>query len=676
MYEVVVTRLLSVISWYYLAFVSVSMAMLGMTAGALFVQLRSHFFTEEQMPKRLWQAAFAMAISLPLALVTMQSIPIDVDFSLQMFYSFVLFSAVMAVPFFFSGVAICLALTRSKFPIGKVYSVDLFGAAAGSLCAVGLLELMDPSSAVFAVSALTFVSAAAWARYEGGGARTFRFIRYGLALAIVAAFNAASPSAFRPLWCKGQFNKRDALAAEVWNPISRIRAFLPIDAIQFSWGASPNAPKTKVNQMWLDIDDEAGTPLLRYTGNSGELGFLSQDVTSIAARLRAGGSAAIIGVGGGRDVLTAHHFGFKRIVGIELNRGIVDLVMRRFRRYGKLDTIPGFEIHNDEGRSYLSRTPEKFDVIQASMVDTWAATSAGAMTLSENALYTVDGWQIFYDHLKPGGLITFTRWNVPQERVQTRRLFALGWATLLSEGVRDPGANMALVAGGSVATILVSNAPLSTTDLDQIRTTCEALGFEILYLPGQQPIDADLRAVTRTQSIEELLKVKSGNDDFAPVFDSSPFFFNTLRKGGSGLRALASALMTKDWGTGGQRAVGFLVIFLLATLPLMALAIELPLTRWAASPGSSGYLLTGGIIYFVGIGLGFMLAEMGMMQQLSIFLGHPIYSLVVTLSGLILATGVGSLASEWLTLRSNSAARIPAIASGVILACYCALAGC
>ena len=220
MYEVVVTRLLSVISWYYLAFVSVSMAMLGMTAGALFVQLRSHFFTEEQMPKRLWQAAFAMAISLPLALVTMQSIPIDVDFSLQMFYSFVLFSAVMAVPFFFSGVAICLALTRSKFPIGKVYSVDLFGAAAGSLCAVGLLELMDPSSAVFAVSALTFVSAAAWARYEGGGARTFRFIRYGLALAIVAAFNAASPSAFRPLWCKGQFNKRDALAAEVWNPIS------------------------------------------------------------------------------------------------------------------------------------------------------------------------------------------------------------------------------------------------------------------------------------------------------------------------------------------------------------------------------------------------------------------------------------------------------------------------
>src|SRR5260370_25802255 len=425
MYEVVVTRLLSVLSWYYLAFVSVSMAMLGMTAGALWVQLRPHLFTEEQVPKRLWQAALAMAISLPIALVTMQSIPIDTDFTLQMFYSFVLFSAVMAVPFFFSGIAICLALTRSKFPIGKVYSVDLFGAAAGSLGAVGLLELLDPSSAIFAVSALTFVSAAAWARYDaryGGRQRTFRFVRYGVALAIIATLNASAASGFKPLWCKGKFQKRDSLAAEVWNPISRIRAFIPVDGnvseSTFSWGAGPNAPKTMANLMWLDIDDEAGTPMYRYSGNAGELGFLAQDVTSLAARLRAGGSAAIIGVGGGRDVLVAHHFGFKRIVGIELNRGIVDLVMRRFRQYGKLDSVAGFEIHNDEGRSYLSRTPAKVDAIQTSIGETWAATSAGAMTLSENTLYTVDGCQIFYNHLQPGGLPTAYRCNVPRQRLQ------------------------------------------------------------------------------------------------------------------------------------------------------------------------------------------------------------------------------------------------------------------
>jgi spermidine synthase len=138
-------------------------------------------------------------------------------------------------------------------------------------------------------------------------------------------------------------------------------------------------------------------------------------------------------------------FSFHRIVGIELNAGIYHLITRRFRDFVNLDKIPGLEIHQDEGRSYLSRTPERFDVIQASMVDTWAATSAGAMTLSENSLYTVDAWRIFYRHLSPGGLITFTRWNTEVEKIQTSRLFALAWATLLSEGVAHPGSQIALL---------------------------------------------------------------------------------------------------------------------------------------------------------------------------------------------------------------------------------------
>src|SRR5260370_36610325 len=122
------------------------------------------------------------------------------------------------------------------------------------------------------------------------------------------------------------------------------------------------------------------------------------------------GSAATIGVGGGRDVLNAAANGIHRIVGIEVNSAIVDMTSRRFDSYSGFSKIPGFELHNDEGRSYLTRSGERFDLIQASLVDTWAATSAGAMTLSANALYTVDDWRGFYDHLKPGGVITFSRW--------------------------------------------------------------------------------------------------------------------------------------------------------------------------------------------------------------------------------------------------------------------------
>src|SRR6516162_2816734 len=99
-YEIVLTRLLSVTSWYYMAFVSVSIAMFGLTAGALVVQLRPDWFREEVIRRRLFQAALATAVSMPIALLTMLAIPVDLSFALETVYSFAFFSAVISVPFF------------------------------------------------------------------------------------------------------------------------------------------------------------------------------------------------------------------------------------------------------------------------------------------------------------------------------------------------------------------------------------------------------------------------------------------------------------------------------------------------------------------------------------------------------------------------------------------------
>jgi hypothetical protein len=166
MYEVVLTRLLSVFCWYYLAFVSISMAMFGMTAGALAVQLCPVWFHHDYVPKRLVQATFAMAISMPLVRVTVLAVPLEISRAVETFFSFLLFSALIAVPFFFSGVAVCISLTRTQFPIGRVYFADLFGAAAGCLAAVLLLTLIDAPSGIFVISCLLFISAAAYATYE------------------------------------------------------------------------------------------------------------------------------------------------------------------------------------------------------------------------------------------------------------------------------------------------------------------------------------------------------------------------------------------------------------------------------------------------------------------------------------------------------------------------------
>ena len=167
MYEIALTRLLSVVSWYYLAFVSISMAMFGMTAGALAVQFRPDLFTADLIPKRLVQSALAMAISLPLSLMTMLAVPLYTSFAAQTVYNFLLFSAIISVPFFFSGIAVCLSLTRMPFPMGRIYFADLMGAALGCIGSVILLGLLDAPSAIFMISALLFSSSALYAAYAG-----------------------------------------------------------------------------------------------------------------------------------------------------------------------------------------------------------------------------------------------------------------------------------------------------------------------------------------------------------------------------------------------------------------------------------------------------------------------------------------------------------------------------
>jgi hypothetical protein len=666
MYEVVLTRLLSVLCWYYLAFVTISMAMFGMTAGALAVQLRPGWFKPSDISSRLAQAAFAMALSMPVALVIMLAVPLDISFAVQTLFSFLLFCAVIAVPFFFSGVVVCLSLTRTRFPIGRVYFADLAGAGTGCVASVLLLNLIDAPSGILAISALLFLGAACYATYAGDGPRRRKSCFFAVGMLIIAGLNASTLHGIQPIWSKGALDPRSGLAAEVWNPISKVRASHPGTHRPQMWGPSRLAPPASIEEIGLDIDNDAYTPIMHFEGDLRPFTFLHYDVTSIGAQLRAGGAAAIIGVGGGRDVINCALNGFHRIVGIEVNSAIVDLDTRRFAGFSGFSKIPNFEFHNDEGRSYLTRSHEKFDMIQASLVDTWAATSAGALTLTENSLYTVEAWQVFDRHLKPGGLITFSRWYSAPEFAQTYRLFSLACAMLRREGVADPSCHIALVASDYLATILVSNQPLSQEDLRKIRAISDQMEFKVLFLPGEPTSVPELRTISSAHSVADLAHLSSAAGfDYSPVFDSSPYFFNAVR-----LRDLPRALMEVGYGMNPLRALLFVVVFMLAAVILVALTIVLPLKRWASRRAGAAPPVAGGIAYFVGIGMGFMLVEMAMMQQLSIFLGHPIYSLVVVLAGLILSTGVGSLVSDRLALASSAASRTPALAVTLILILY------
>jgi hypothetical protein len=663
-YEVELTRLLSVVTWYYLALAGVGMAMSGMTAGAIAVQLAPGFFDRAMLKRRMREAAALTGAAMPAALVVMLAVPPGLSLSLEIVFSFMIFTAAAAMPFFFSGIVVCLAMTRSSAPIGRVYLADLAGAAAGAPAAIAMLPMVGAPGAILLCAAISFLAAAAFAEPDRIAIR--RFLIYGAACALAAFLNAATPYGIAPIWVKGQLDRRAHLLAETWNAVSRVTATGPyMEGDPYMFGASPKMPPVVAPYILLSVDSFADTPLYRRDGDDpAQFDFLDYDVTSFAYMVKGGASAAIIGAGGGRDALAAWRNGFSRIVGLEVNRAIVDMDLARFARWGRLNDLPGFVLYAADGRAYLTRTQEKFDVIQASMIDTEAATAAGAMTLAENSLYTVEAWTIFLGRLKPAGILTFSRWapeGTPQI-AETLRIFALGCAALMRHGVADPSRNLALVRAGGIGTLMVSKAPFDSAMLDRIRRLAEEKSYQVLYLPGAEPAIAELRAILDAKSAADLSGLRfMGFLSIAPVHDSSPFFFDFVRP--MELPRAIGAMM-KGKAAGEIEAVAFLFIFTIASLAILAGAFAVPISKIAAAPVRLDWKTAAGAVYFIAIGLGFMCAEAAMMQQMTLMLGAPAYSLVAVLGALVLFAGLGSLASDRMGVGARA---VPAIAAAAVL---------
>jgi hypothetical protein len=302
----------------------------------------------------------------------------------------------------------------------------------------------------------------------------------------------------------------------------------------------------------------------------------------------------------------------------------------------------------DEARSFLSRTKESYAVIQMTLIDTWAATGAGAFSLSENALHTVEAWQIFLDRLADDGIFTISRWHSRTNLGETGRTVSLAVASLLEAGVTDPSQHIAMVTTDRISTLLLSKQPFSERDIAELRRVSSDLQYSLDILPGEPPSHEVLRSIVAADSLPALsLAIADQPLNYEPPTDENPYFFNMLR-----LNHL-SPIFDADPGVvyGNLRAtlnlVGLIVCLLLSALVTIVLPLSAK-TRSAQSAPTT--VLWSGAIYFSLIGAGFMFVEIALIQRLSVFLSHPVYALGVLLFTIIASTGVGSFLSERLPL--------------------------
>jgi len=651
MTELALTRIFSVTMYYHFAFLAISIALFGLSASGVAVYLVRARLARMDAGVLLSRAALTHALATLIALACLVRIRVGLNYSPENLGLMLAIYALAALPFFTGGSVMSIAFARMTDRINVLYAADLIGAASGCLVLIPLLNWLGAPGVVMTAAGLSTAAAVAFAP----ALRRPRFATLALVLiAVAVSAQLAGAAPFDVLDTKGHVG--DRVLFSKWNSFSRVAVY---DRPHGDWSLSPTFTGPRAPSLFMDIDSAASTPILKGSGRVEDAAYLRYELTAFAYHLverahgspdeapgaKSGFTALVIGPGGGRDLLSALVFGAARVDGVEINPIIArDVMLDRFREYsGGVYANPRVSIYVDDGRNFVRRSSSRYDVIQASLVDTWAATAAGAYTLTENSLYTREAFGEYIDHLSDGGLLTITRWVF-----DGLRLVSLAQDACAERGL-DASTRLAIVRYDRVATFLLKKQPFTTAEVEKLRDISAQLGFEVLYAPGLPPVHAaddpvEMQRTGTSAADYRRLILASDRQQFLASYpldessttDDRPFFFHTTRLRDQMQVAFGRSML---FGNGLSALMTLMAISAL----LVILFVIGPLVIGGERPGAGW---GGWLAYFGALGAGFMLLEVALLQRFVLLLGHPVYSLTVTLFSLLLGTGFGSLLSR------------------------------
>ncbi len=626
LFELSLTRIFSVVFYYHFAFLAISVALFGLGAGGVFSYVVAGWKGSLFRKLGLLSAAnCALVILAVLVVLSLQTSLNNGQLALVYFTS--------CLPFFCSGIIVSLVISETIDRVERVYFFDLMGAAGGCLLLVPLLNSFGGPNTTIAVAVLFAAAAAIWFNLAGSAPGRIASVGLGLLLTLLMIVNIKTG------WIDVRYAKGQKLEHEQfvkWNSFSRIAL----------------GREKLSNSPTIFIDADASTGIANFDFNhlgAGDLQDLLHQGPGLPYVLRPGAKTLIIGPGGGWDVARALASGSRDVTGVEINPIIATTIMRRKFPQLSRNLYERADVHIvvEDGRSFVRRSPEKYGVLQATLVDTWASTAAGAFALSENNLYTTDAFHDYLTHLTNDGILTFTRWGFDPPR-ESLRLISLAIQALTELGEREPwrhivvgrsGTRDDLAGWGAQDTVLISRKPFSPDDVARAKQAIADARMEAIYLPGdsvRNPFSALLLSPNPAQYQRDYAY------DISPVSDNRPFFFYTVQP--RDIRAFLTKASTDSADYKINTAVPMLFESLVISMAAVGVILILPpLVLGTRLPRDRPVLVF--LLYFLFIGAGYILIEVALIQKFVLFLGHPTYALTVVIFAMLLSSGLGSLAS-------------------------------
>jgi hypothetical protein len=616
--QVLLTRVFAAVLYYHFGFMAISLALLGVGAGAIMIYVRPAWFEVDPLERALarWSVIYAGLLVVAVAVLVRLDYSLGDKVTTKFVFNLTVACGLAALPFLAAGIVIALAVRGYTRSIGRVYAFDLAGAGIGAAVVVPLLWLFDAPTLLVAIGVVAALSALLFA---AGHRSESRLATGALGVTVVLLILAGTTQ----LYYLSPVGQKPS--AERWTPLARVLGYLPAKGLR-------NGDVVYDRNFGEIIPYHRGDPLPDWRP-------LQEGPQSIGYSLTPGAGALVIGGGGGRDILTALTSGARRVDVVELNRGIRKVVDQDLRSFsGGPYSLPSVHTKIGDGRSAVAESDRHYDQLQIGYVDTFSPSGAQAFALTENNLYTVEAFDEFFDHLKPGGILNLAR-PVKHNGEEALRATVLTLDALRQHGVKHPERNVVVILADYLTpfrsfeygTILAKLEPFTRSQLAQIARLAKVRSKGVVYAPGG-PYEREWGQLARASS--PIAFCESYKLNVCPPRDDEPFFFNMKRLGDVGGASTTGTLGVPDP-----------ILILLITLGILgglsALAFVVPL--WLV--GGAGRPTMGSLLFFAAIGLGFLLLEVALIQRFVLFLGFPTYALSVVLFALLVFTGLGSLLS-------------------------------
>lgn len=688
MLQVALTRVFSFTLWYHFAYVVISLALLGYGAsGALLSAFPG--ILRGNLPRTLFLCALGAAVVIPVGLAVYAHTPF---YPLQLLKSPVQWAylaayyAATGIPFFLAGVCIAGAITAASDRVTRVYSADLVGAGLGAGLVVPLIWRLETPGVVILAAGLMAGAAICWAWWWQpkaaaaplmlivvlalGGGLYWRSLEFRptaekiMSLMLLpmtvdpsaprttpAAQQLAGVSSDQPKGLGCRYLKRYTR----WGAVYRIDILEPRDAATRKgyYCSGMSARYHGPTPDWRSIPHDGDNNTIIFKGGDpAQLPHFDDHAVALPYQLlRPAPKVLALGAGGGTEVLVALRHGARDATGIELDPLTVKLATQDMVDYsGGFARRPGVHYQVGEGRSFVRRSRDKYDLIQINLVDTLTAASIGANVLNENYLYTVEATQEYLDHLTKDGIFAVSHLDVPPGRglIKFRQgILRAGSAleALRRRGVAHPENHIAVVYGTGLMVYMVRTRPFSPQEIEKLRAYDAENGYLDVYLPYHH-LRNELSWFISTSPQARAQYIAGSAIRRDPATDDSPFIWpyfkwRYLFHPGHRYERMAMA--------NGQ----FVMLPLLGVAVLGALIFILAPLAIFRRRGIYSRAAGGLALYFAALGFGFMFIEISFIQKFVLFLGYPTYSLTVVLSALLVASGLGSLASQRLISRAE-----------------------